>query len=145
MVDVNIDLDGDQDRLESIELVRGWVAAYLIAERDRMTSDGLATYINANASILTDRPDVETVKLLMHGIDYAAQIIRYLQACARSNRPGGTARTSRMSTVSSGSERQFGKGPRTSTPKSVDSVRSPASAGLTSQAGLQLQGSFRWN
>ncbi|HUP16382.1 MAG TPA: hypothetical protein VM848_10100 [Acidimicrobiia bacterium] len=78
MVDLNIDLDGDQDRLESIELVRGWVAAYLIAERDRMTSDGLATYINANASILTDRPDVETVKLLLHGIDYAAQIIRYL-------------------------------------------------------------------
>ncbi|MDP3983970.1 MAG: hypothetical protein Q8Q52_03050 [Acidimicrobiia bacterium] len=73
ILDISIDSDGDPERLETIELVRVSVAPYLIAERDRMTSGGLAAYVNANASIITDRSEVETVKVLLRGIDYSGR------------------------------------------------------------------------
>jgi hypothetical protein len=77
-VDISIDLQKDPERLEAIELVRGWVSAYLVSSRDRASGEDLAAYIAANASLLTDRRDVETLKVLLHAIDYAAQTIRHL-------------------------------------------------------------------
>lgn len=78
MVDISIDLQKDPERPEAIELVRGWVSAYLVSSRDRASGEDLAAYIVANASRLTDRQEIETLKVLLHGIDYAAQTIRHL-------------------------------------------------------------------
>lgn len=78
MVDISIDLQNDPERAEAIELVRGWVTAYLVASRDHATSDDLSAYIATNALRLTDRPPVVTLKVLLHGLDYAAQTIRHL-------------------------------------------------------------------
>ena len=78
MVDISIDLQKDPERPEAIELVRGWVAAYLVSSRDGASGEELATYIAANASTLTDRREVETLKVLLHAIDYSAQTIRHL-------------------------------------------------------------------
>ena len=78
MVDISIDLQRDPERPEAIALVRGWVDAYLIASRDGASGDDLGAYIVANASRLTDRPEIVTLKVLLHGIDYAAQTIRHL-------------------------------------------------------------------
>jgi hypothetical protein len=78
MVDVSIDLQNDPERPEAIELARGWVSAYLVASSDGATADDLATYIAANALRLTYRDQVVTLKLLLHGLDYAAQTIRDL-------------------------------------------------------------------
>lgn len=78
MVDITIDLQRDPERSEAIELVRGWVAAYLVSSRDSASGEELATYIAANASMLTDRREVETLKVLLHAIDYSAQTIRHL-------------------------------------------------------------------
>ena len=78
MVDISIDLQNDPERAEAIELLRGWVTVYLVASRDHATSDDLSAYIATNALRLTDRPPVVTLKVLLHGLDYAAQTIRHL-------------------------------------------------------------------
>jgi hypothetical protein len=78
MVDINLDLQRDPERPEAIDLVRGWVAAYLVSSREQASGDDLAAYIVANAARLSDRPESVTLKVLLHGIDYAAQTIRHL-------------------------------------------------------------------
>ncbi|HKY48992.1 MAG TPA: hypothetical protein VJQ79_13530, partial [Acidimicrobiia bacterium] len=70
MVDISIDLQRDPERPEAIELLRGWVAAYLVSSRHSASGEELASYIAANASILADRQEVETLKVLLHAIDY---------------------------------------------------------------------------
>lgn len=57
---------------------RGWVSAYLIAERERERSEGPNAYIDLNTSMLTNRHEVETPKILLHEIDCAALLIRRL-------------------------------------------------------------------
>lgn len=78
MVDIRIDLQNDPERSEAIELTRGWVSAYLVASQDWATSEELSAYIATNALRLTERPPIVTLKLLLHGLDYAAQTIRHL-------------------------------------------------------------------
>jgi hypothetical protein len=78
MVDISIDPRADPERPEAIELVRGWVSAYLVAEQELEGSDGPAEYIDLNTSMLTNRHEVETLKILLHGIDYAVLLIRRL-------------------------------------------------------------------
>ncbi len=78
MVDISMDMRRDPERPEAIELVRGWVAAYLVSSKESASGDELAAYIAANASRLTDRREVETLKVLLHAVDYAAQTIRHL-------------------------------------------------------------------
>lgn len=78
MADITIDLQNDPERAEAIELLRGWVTDYLVASRDHATSEDLSTYIATNALRLTDPPSVATLKVLLHGLDYAAQTIRHL-------------------------------------------------------------------
>ena len=78
MVDISIDLQKDPERPEAIGLVRGWVAAYLVSSRDGASGEDLASYIAANASTLTDRREAETLKVLLHAVDYSAQTIRHL-------------------------------------------------------------------
>jgi len=77
-VDISIDLQKDPERPEAIELVRGWVSAYLISSREKASGEDLSAYIAANASRLTDRHEAETLKILLHAVDYAAQTIRHL-------------------------------------------------------------------
>jgi hypothetical protein len=78
MVDISLDLQNDPERAEAIELLRGWVTTYLVASREHATSEDLSAYIATNALRLTDRSHVVTVKVLLHGLDYAAQSIRHL-------------------------------------------------------------------
>jgi hypothetical protein len=78
MVDVTLDLQNDPERAEAIELVRGWVSAYMVAARDHATSEELSAYIATNALRLSDRPPATTLKVLLHALDYAAQTIRHL-------------------------------------------------------------------
>ena len=78
MVDTSLDLQNDPERAEAIELLRGWVTTYLVASREHATSEDLSAYIATNALRLTDRSHVVTVKVLLHGLDNAAQSISHL-------------------------------------------------------------------
>ena len=72
-------------------IVTGVGHRFLVASRDHATSDDLSAYIATNALRITDRSPVETVKVLLHGPDYAAQTIRHLLgmcACVSAERDG---------------------------------------------------------